>query len=82
MNYKKLVISLEKYGRDNNYAYVCDSYKPHLRKDKKYKQWKNVLDIARFKALTTKEKEIMQLMLGRRMAFSAWVRNLNIKFEK
>lgn len=62
MNYKKLVNNLHKYGRDNNFAYVCDSYKPYLRQDKSYRQWKRVLDKAIFKSFTDKEKKVLKTM--------------------
>lgn len=63
MNYNKLRISLERYGRATHYAYVCGSFKQHLRQDAKYRQWKRLLEKASFKAMSPEEKRILKLML-------------------
>lgn len=60
MNYDKLKQNLSKYGRDNGFAYVCSSFKPELRQDKKYQQWKRVLNDVILKAMTPEEKRVLQ----------------------
>lgn len=63
MNYTRLKFNLLKYGRDNNFAYVCDSYKPELRADKKYRQWKRLLNRVTLLSMTPREREVLHYML-------------------
>jgi hypothetical protein len=82
--YEKLKNKLHKYGRDNNYAYVSDSFKRELRSDKKYKQWKRVTDKVTHKSFSPKEKEVLHSMLGLKMAAAtkaASNKSMNEEFE-
>ena len=58
--YEKLKVKLQKYGRDNTFAYVCSSFKPHLKQDKQYIKWKRILNKVILKAMTPKEKAVLQ----------------------
>ena len=63
MNYSKLKLSLEQYGRNSHYAYVSDSFKPNLRQDKKYRQWKRLLDKVTLKAMSPNERAMLNAIL-------------------
>ena len=67
MDYNKLLHRLEKYGRDNGYAYVCDSFRPQLRQDKKYQQWKRLVNTATLRAMTPQERRVLDSLLCFRM---------------
>ena len=68
----KLYQRLLKYGRDSTFAYVCSSYKPELRQDRKYQQWRRLVSRAGLRTMTPREKQILNLMLGHRMAFHTY----------
>ncbi len=72
MNYGKLKESLLSYGRRSNFAYVSDSYRPHLRQDKKFKQWKRLLNKVTIKSFSDKEREVLAKMLDCRIVHSQW----------
>lgn len=63
MNYEKLRLNLLKYGRDTGFAYVSDAFKRHLRLDRKYQQWQRLLERATIKAMTPKERSILNTLL-------------------
>ena len=63
---------LLKYGRDTNYALVCSSYKPGLRQDPKYQQWRRLVSRAGLRSMSPREKQILQLMLVQRMAYHTY----------
>lgn len=67
MNYPRLYQGLCKYGRDKLFAYVCDSFRPRLRDDPKYRQWNRLLARVMLKAMTPAERDILQSMLAIRM---------------
>jgi hypothetical protein len=69
MNYQKLKLNLEKYGRETYFAYVCDSYMPELRQDKKYRQWKRLVQKITFKSFSSSEKHILKSMLSVRVNY-------------
>ncbi len=77
MNYRRLDLALQKYGRDNGFAYVCDSYKPQLRGDKKYRQWRRLTIRVSLKAMTPNERRVLQSMLTVRMLGAAVRANPN-----
>lgn len=57
-------LTLEKLGRDSNFAYVCDSYKPHLRLDPKYQQWRRLLNRSQLREMTPNEKHCLHNLLA------------------
>jgi len=68
MNYRRLELNLEQYGRNTNYALVCGTFKPELRRDAKYKQWKRILERVRYLALSPTEKRSLQTLLEIKVA--------------
>lgn len=66
MDYHRLQLGLEKHGRDKLFAYVCDSFRPHLRRDKKYQQWRQMLNRVSLKVMSPQERHILGLLLEMR----------------
>lgn len=64
MDYNRLKLNLEKYGRDTTFAYVSDSFKRELRQDKKFKQWKRLLDKATLKAMSPEDRKVLNSLLA------------------
>lgn len=61
MDYPELSIALHKTGRDRGWAYVSDGFKPELRGDTKYRQWRRIT--ARVDILAM-DPELRRLMNG------------------
>lgn len=77
MNYQQLHLNLLKYGRDNGFAYVCDSFRSRLRADPKYQQWKRLVSRVSLKAMTRRERYVLQSMLAVRMIRAVALANPN-----
>ena len=77
MNYKRLKLNLEKYGRDHNYAYVSDSFNPQLRSDNKYRQWKKLLEKSSTKSFTFLERKTINALIDHKVKYIKYFNNID-----
>lgn len=61
MHAQRLSLALQKIGRDRGWAYVSDSFRPHLRRDPKWRQWNR---LSRRAALLAMDPQLRGLLNG------------------
>ena len=60
---KDRALTVERIGRNRNYAYVCDSFHPEWRQDSKYKQYNRLLHRLFISGLPANERRVLSCML-------------------